>query len=611
MCGIACLIGGNVNEGKVFADRARVLLKHRGPDDSGVSLEDHITLVHLRLSILDLTESGHQPMSSSCGRYKIVFNGEIYNHQELRKKYLSDHPFRGHSDTETIIELFRLKQEKMLTEMVGMWAIAIYDTQSQKVFVSRDRYGQKPVYVRRKPGKWMFASEVAPLITDNETLKPNATAVVEFLALGNYGHLGTNTFFEDIKHFPQGCYAWVSSSDNELKPIAYWTLPDISKTAKQPFTKEVSKQLHDVIVEAVLSQTLSDVPIGVTLSGGIDSSIITGILSEYYNDEIHVFSAQSPDSKFDETDYVTAVIKKCNNKKIKVHMKDLNSLSIQTDLEKYIRIQEEPFGDPSIIAHGFLMEMAAREGIKVILNGQGADEVFFGYNNLVQAILPFQLRSMQLGEYMGNMKQMKLGQTFFMRTVLQAFLPNLEYRIRKKSRAGKRHMIADELTNAVQENSINMYPYTNLYNVWKEAIYGVQLPHLVHYDDRNGMANSIEGRMPFLDHRIAELVATIQPSEFIRGGMRKFILREACRKYLPDEVYNRTDKIGFFTPLQKALVKDTGWVQQQLNGAGDYKQEYLDGLMRQLNTGNIDVNTALYIWRNLSTVIWRQLFHIK
>jgi asparagine synthase (glutamine-hydrolysing) len=356
---------------------------------------------------------------------------------------------------------------------------------------------------------------------------------------------------------------------------------------------------------------LSDVPIGVTLSGGIDSSIITGILSEFYNDEIHVFSAQSPDSKFDESVYVNAVIKKCRNSKMKLHMRDLNSLSVQRDLEKFLKIQGEPFGDPSIIAHGFLMEMAANEGIKVILNGQGADEIFFGYNNLVQAILPFQLRSLQLGKYTQNIKGMNLGKTFILRTFLQAFFPELEYSIRKKSRAAKRHIITDELVNGVDEDTINMYSYGNLYNVWKEAIYGVQLPHLVHYDDRNGMAYSIEGRMPFLDHRIAELVATIQPSEFIRGGKRKFLLREACRKYLPDEVYNRTDKIGFYTPLQNALVNDKAWVQQKLTGSADFKKENLDGLLKKLESGNIDLNTALYIWRNLSTELWRQLFNIK
>ena len=219
MCGIAGYVGNNKDAGLKFATGACAIMEHRGPDDSGILNDDYVTLMHRRLSILELSALGHQPMVSSCGRYSIVFNGEIYNHLDLRRQYLPGYRFRGHSDTETIIELFRLQQEKMLADMVGMWAIAIWDKETRKLFVSRDRYGQKPIYVRRKDDAWMISSEMKPLLSKDEHPAYDPTALVEYLALGNYGHLGKHTFFKDIQHFPQGCYAWIANSDMRIDAL--------------------------------------------------------------------------------------------------------------------------------------------------------------------------------------------------------------------------------------------------------------------------------------------------------------------------------------------------------------------------------------------------------
>ena len=610
MCGIACYLGNNKEEGLKFGRRAGSILQHRGPDDSGIYNDEHVTLLHRRLSILELSALGHQPMDSSCGRYCIIFNGEIYNHLDLRKRYLSAHSFRGHSDTETIIELFRLQKEKMLREMVGMWALIIWDKEEKKIFISRDRYGQKPVYIRRIEKSWLIASECKPLLNENEHPEFDATEMAEFLALGNYGHLGTHTFFRDIKHFPQGCYAWLSQGDEEAGYKKYWDLPDINAKDKVPFDKNVKKGLHDRIVEGVLSQTLADVPIGITLSGGIDSSIIAGILSTYYDKEIHLFTAQSPNSKYDETKYVDAVISKFGKSNFIVHNKNLNELSIQKDLGKYINIQEEPFGDPSIMAHGFLMNMAAEAGIKVILNGQGADELFFGYNNMAQAILLQQFKSMQFGKFYDNLKAMKLGKTYMLRTLLKSLSPGTETKLRERSRINRRDIIDPQLLQGVDNSLVSLSNSGTFYDVWRESIYGVHLPHLVHYDDRNGMACSIEGRMPFLDHRIAEYVATIRPEDFLKHGLRKYILRESCKQYLPDIIYNRTDKIGFFTPLIDALTKDEKWVAEQMHNRRILKEENVKTLLTKLSSKTLTIPDALQIWRSISVNIWMEEFNV-
>lgn len=610
MCGIAGFIGRSKEHGLDYCRNAGVLIMHRGPDDSGILNLDEVTLLHRRLSILELSELGHQPMTSSCGRYTVVFNGEIYNHLELRAKYLPNHPFRGHSDTETIIELFRIMQEKMLAEMVGMWAIILWDHQSKKAFVSRDRYGQKPLYIRRRNEAWMLASEVKPLLDTQEKPAADPTAIVEYLALGNYGHLGAHTFFRDVKHFPQGCYAWITPGQTELSPAKYWELPDVPASAKRPFDETARKQLHDAIVEGVLSQTLADVPVGITLSGGIDSSIVAGILGKHYNKEIHIFTAQAPGSRFDESKYVDAVIAANKNGNFIVHRKDLRELSIKDDLTRYIRIQEEPFGDPSIIAHGFLMNMAAEAGIKVVLNGQGADEIFFGYNNMAQAILLQQLKTLRFGRFYENLNKMKLGKTYMMRTMLKSLLPSVETSMRTNSRIKRRDIIDNSLLTGVDNSLVSLYDYNKPYDVLLESIYGLHIPHLVHYDDRNGMANSLEGRMPFLDHRIAEFVATIRPEDFLMHGLRKYMLRESCREYLPDIIYNRTDKIGFYTPLIDAIYRDAKWVESNLAARTLLAHGQRDMLIGKMNAKTLTTPDALQIWRAMSVNIWMNEFNV-
>lgn len=608
MCGIAGYLSNFKADGVKFGAHAIGLLKHRGPDDNGIYTDDNITLAHTRLSILELSQLGHQPMASSCGRYIIAYNGEIYNHLQLRKKYLAQHTFRGHSDTETIIELFCLLQEKMLTEMVGMWALLIWDKQKKQLFISRSRFGQKPLYVRRTGNTWMLASEIRPLLHENEKARYDTTAVVEYLALGNYGHLGIHTFFKDIHHFPPDSYAWLSAQDDQIEPRQYWVLPNISSKDKVPFDAKVQKGLHDCIVQAVLSQTLSDVPIGITLSGGIDSSIIAGILATYYDKDIHLFTAQSPDSKYDETKYVDAVIDKFPGSNFVVHSENLNNVSIRESLAKYINIQEEPFGDPSIIAHGSLMQMAAHAGIKVILNGQGADELFFGYNNMAQAILSKQFMSVNFTNFKENIDGMNLGKNYLYRTLLKSVFPKIEFNLRTRSRINRRNIIRQAILDQVDNSLVSLFKYNNIYDVWRESIYGVHIPHLVHYDDRNGMAYSIEGRMPFLDHTIAEYIAHIKPEEFLKKGLRKYILRESCKQYLPDSIYNRKDKIGFYTPLIQVIYAESKWIADQLKDNSFLTPAYINKLLTNMQAKRLQINEALQIWRGISLTIWMEAF---
>ncbi|MDB5273292.1 MAG: hypothetical protein JWO58_1659 [Chitinophagaceae bacterium] len=615
MCGIAFIIGGEKKTAFDFAERANRLLQHRGPDGQGIFQDEYITLAHRRLAIIDLSDAGAQPMHSSDQRYVIVHNGEIYNHRELRTQFLPDTRFAGHSDTETLLALYAQLGETMLQHLVGMWAFAIWDTVKQTVFISRDRYGQKPLYYRKATdGTLRFASEIKPLLEEGERPSMNETAVVEYLALGNYGHLGPHTFFKEIFQFKPGHYATIGVNEKDFHETAYWSLPFVREQDKVPFDEQQQDKLKVIIEEAVRSQLLSDVTVGATLSGGIDSSIVVGAMSMSTDNIIPVFTAQSKGSKWDESVYVRAVETKWGSDKVNVHWKELNNTQLSLSLPHYIAVQEEPFGDPSIMAHGFLMDMAKENKVKVVLGGQGADELFFGYGSLISPLLSQGLRRGKLFWVKNNLNKMNLPLSEIGRVLLSAFAPKLEQAFRKRSRRKRRSFIAQKVLSKVDDRLVQLAKPSDFYSVWNESVYGVHLPHLVHYDDRNGMSHSIEGRMPFLDHRIAEHVAHIQSHTFLMDGKSKSILRMACSSLIPQKILERRDKIGFYTPLHDMLKNDISWIENTLCSFKDIDTFIVTEVWKEdvafYKGEGESMERALRLWRILSFVVWVNTFHI-
>ncbi len=614
MCGISVIISENEDLVNTFLGKSKDLLFHRGPDSQGIWRADKIGMVHTRLSIQDLSEAGHQPMISTDSRYVIVFNGEIYNHLELRKKYLPYHIWKGHSDTETILALFEIMKEKCFALMVGMWAIAIWDQETDNLLVSRDRYGQKPLYYRRTKTDFLFSSEIKPLLLTGKKNKVNSLMAAEYLALGNYGHLGEETFFKDIKQVLPGTYFWVDQNKKQIGTTPYWNIPKVKSKDKIRVGPNQIESLKEVIQEAVNSQTLSDVPLGASLSGGLDSSIIVGILASSASiiNPISVFTAQTPNSKFDESPFVNAVMDHWGGR-LKLYKKNLGEVRISSELEKTLLIQEEPFGDPSIIAHGYLMDMAAELNIKVVLGGQGADELFRGYAHNIKQLFSHELRRLNFGYTFLEMNKSNLGLQEKFRIIAGALFPDLERSLREKSRENRRHFISDELRQSAAENG-NVFKLAMAHE-WdegiEESIKGVHIPHLVHYDDRNGMARSIEGRMPFLDHRILDLVSTFKPESFFNNGFSKVLLREAGKEFLPEKVYNRTDKLGFFTPLQDILQKEIKFVEEILVDSPWVEKKMIQIDLEKIKSNKSDGDISERVWRAMSLTLWAKMFNVE
>lgn len=583
------------------------ILRHRGPDKKDFFQSENVWLGHTRLAILDLSEAGNQPMVSACGNYVMAFNGEIYNHLDLREKFLSDHSFRGHSDSETILELFAKQKEEILQHLVGMWALLIWDKKERKLFVSRDRFGQKPLYIRKSTSGWKFASEMQALGLGKEKFTFNPTAIAEYLSSGNYGHLGTSTFYQEVQQFPLASYAYLKGEDDYLNPKCFWKLSFPRQYRK--FGEEEKKQLGILIKEAVLSQTLADVPIGITLSGGIDSSIIAGILAQYYPNKIHIFTAQTPGHAQDETKYVKEVIKLFDPEKILVHYIDLNKVNLSESLHEYLKIQEEPFGDPSITAHGYLMKAAKKAGVKVILGGQGADEIFAGYDHALGAVLNAQIKSLNFKTFFKNTKELKWSKRDWLKFSIAFASNDSEKKIKEMQRV-KREEFIDQNWIANKDH-VNIASTVDFQHIMEESLFGIHLPHLLHYDDRNAMSQSVEGRTPFLDHRILEYIIQIHPSEYLKDGKRKFLLRESCKEYLPYLIANRKDKIGFFTPLYEML-------QNEKNNLSSLFQKSLKSKMKlqlmkdlaDLEKVNISLIGILRIYRVYSLLALKEIFPV-
>jgi asparagine synthase (glutamine-hydrolysing) len=616
MCGIAAFLGEDARAGLAFGRRANALMAHRGPDDSGLYSGAGVTLAHRRLSILDLSARGHQPMTSPDGRFTLIYNGEIYNHQALRGGLERQWRFESSCDSETLLAALAIDGPAALERMVGMWALALWDARDERLFLSRDRYGQKPLYWRAAAdGSLRFASEIAPLIEPDERPAAFLPALAEFLAVGSYDHIPQRTFFRDVRSFPAGSSAWIGRGERGFSPARYWRFPIKPQKALRPFDKAARDQVRRTFIEAVESQVLSDVPLAATLSGGVDSSSVVGAMASLSPGRtIKVFTAQAEGSAFDESRYVSAV-KDLWGERLDIETIRSERMVLSALAEAVVRAQGEPFGDPSIIAHGLVVKAAAKAGVGVLIGGQGADEILLGYPYMSPSIVASQLRR---GDRLWALRQtpkLGVGAGQYLRVLGSAIAPGLERELRRRSRQARYRWLSPALRAAGRAGMPPLSALSDLDAVWREGVETIALPHLLHYDDHNCMRHSIEGRMPFLDHRLAEVLSGVDTRAYFWEGRRKAPLREACADLLPRAVIERRDKIGFHTPLADLLRAEIDWVRAWVCGdaaraAGLYD---LDGMAEgcdALAAGTADGYVTGVIWRALVVMIWIGAFDV-
>ncbi len=597
MCGISGVMTSEGPGGLGDAVRAmNATARHRGPDDEGTLELPWIALGHRRLSIIDLSAAGHQPMRDSSGRFAIVFNGEIYNYLELRSELGAlGHDFRTATDTEVVLEAYKAWGAEAFQRFNGMWAIALVDTRERSVVLCRDRFGVKPLYYDLRPGRLVFASELKQLLAVRSARPAvNVRVAADFFFWSIQGQ-GDETFVEGIRALPGGHLAEVSFEDlrsGRLAPRRYW------KPAPRPFERASERvaSFRSTFEDAVRIRMRSDVPVGVTLSGGLDSSSIASTASALLrsggsSDRLRAFTAVFEEQGFSEEGFARAVAESAalEHELVRPAPPDLAA-----DWQAFVRCMDEPFASLSFYANWKVYERIRAAGVPVILNGQGGDELLLGYPRYRPALLCFHRRVNGLaalgrelvatGRRGGVSIARLLGMGLYFdwpwirsRRRLAKLGPFVKPDFLSEGR-GRTGTVEAETTPVTLEALV------------QREFEGHQLQHLLHHEDRVSMHFAVESRNPLLDYRLFEIVQASPPEALVEDGWSKRILREAMEGRIPEVVRRRTDKMGFDTPTGKLLAGGRrSFVELLRRNEGDRLLE-TRAISAAMESGRIDAN---------------------
>ena len=557
MCGIAGLITPQRDVAPAL-QRAAQRQAHRGPDAQGTACFEMggrtVGFAHQRLAILDLSPAGQQPMTLEPHGSVILYNGEVYNYLELRQELLAHgYTFKGDSDTEVVLTaLQHWGVEEALARFNGMWALAFLDPSRHRLYLARDRMGIKPLYTYVDGGQFYFASEIKTILAMAETKFPLNPRVVNLFLTQSLLDVSEETFFEGIDAFPAGHFAVLDlEASLEPAPRPYWT-PSLETPRALPL-ESVIGEVRTLFMDAVRVRLRSDVPVGVLLSGGVDSSAIAGAMHHLLGDgaDLNLLSAVSPDARYDESPFADMMAKHLRRDVHKVVL-DFTPQGAMEHLKTVTWYNDEPVGSFSSVAHYLLMQAAKDLGVTVVLSGQGADELLCGYKKYLGFYVQHLTRE---GRYAEALKV--LGQFWRRGTVLSQFsfqeakryLPGFHTSFRRQydSRTARLKAYAPVPvglgSQTVQERQL-------------ADLRRFSVPQLTHYEDRMSMAHAREVRLPFLDVRLVEMLLPLPINTKLRDGWTKYLFREALAPYLPTQIARRKDKQGFTTPQSHWLKHD-------------------------------------------------------
>ena len=606
MCGLAALFARCPRDLVALASAMTTLIRHRGPEDEGVVLFDGPELVpaalggpdtprgayaaghrfspvqrieqatrrdscaaltNRRLAIVDLSPSGHQPMSDAEGRCWITYNGEIYNHVELRAELQArGHRFASDSDTEVLLLAYREWGEDCLARFNGMFAFVLFDRINRRVFAARDRFGVKPLYYWMSPdGLVAFASEIKQFgVLPGWRAQLNGQRAYEFLNWGVFDHT-SETLFRGVAQLRGGEYISAALEDlpNAVRPRRWYELKPMPLGGKSP-----AHAYRGLLEDAVRLRLRADVPVGSCLSGGLDSSAIVGIANRQLrmagSEALQkTFSARSSDARYDEGRFIAAVVRCTGVSNIQVEPTAEGLFRALPDLTWH---QDEPFGSTSIFAQWQVFALASANGIKVMLDGQGADEQLGGYDSFLGVRLANLARRGRLGALFREMRAVRRLRGWQVSTLLAyAASPFLPESLRQllRSFSGRAATVGTAVIDLKRLGATPTDPFVasagkvaSVAELSRAQILHTSLPMLLHWEDRDSMAHSVEARVPFVDYRLRELALGLDEEQKLSAGMTKKVLREGLADVLPDEVRRRSDKIGFATA-------EEGWLRRE------------------------------------------------
>jgi asparagine synthase (glutamine-hydrolysing) len=617
-------------------ERMVLVQAHRGPDGEGYVLLDargrerplavvgrltdapgirphrhSVGLGHRRLAIIDLSPLGHQPMTTEDGRCWVTYNGEIYNHVELREELRGrGHRFRSASDTEVLLAAYREWGEACVTRFNGMFAFAIWDGDRRRLFCARDRMGVKPFYYSWDGTRFAFASEIKGLVAAGLRPSPNRRAVFDYLDGACLDH-SEDTFFDGVRQLPP---AHTLTVETQVRVQRYWDFPPDGEAGLS--MRDAADRFRHLFRDAVRLRLRSDVPIGTCLSGGLDSSSIVCVANdlmfvehavprELIGERQKTFSSCCEDPAYDERRFIRPVLERTG---AEAHFTFPDPKELAESVSQLVWQQDEPFGSTSIFAQWNVMRLAAQRGVKVLLDGQGADELLAGYHGFFGAFfadLAAKRRWLVLLRELTAYRRLQgpIPKHVFT-NLARAFLPSPLVRLVRSRMTGSVDWIAPEFRR--QWGPIPVSPpraASHVHSMQHQLLTWSGLRALLHYEDRNAMAFGIETRLPFLDYRLVEFLYGLDPELKIRNGWTKAVLREALDGVLPEVVRWRVDKMGFVTP-------EDIWFRTSLR---EMTRDILSD-SRTRARGYLNVEAALKEFeaheagrKNISFTIWRWL----
>ena len=636
MCGIAGVFAFTENGKKKIKLIANSIqtLNQRGPDFKAIIEKDNFALAHARLAIIDTSEAANQPFTDESGNYTIVFNGEIFNFKSLKKDLVQKGiQFSTDSDTEVLLKLFILERQNCLNKLNGFFAFAIVNHKTQELFIARDRYGIKPFLYTINEDYFCFASEMKALLQFEINKEINRAALLQYFHL-NY-IAGSHSIFKNVNKLPPAHFAILKQG--ELKIESYYTVNVNHQNQKSTLLNfdDSCKKLYQLLDDAVQLRMIADVPLGAFLSGGIDSSIITALASKH-TPHLNTFSIGFKDEPlFDETSYARLVAKKCNTNHT---VFSLSNNDLFEHLNAVLSYIDEPFADSSAL-NVFILSQQTRKKVTVALSGDGADEMFAGYNKhaAAYAVMQNQYKINQLKHFapifkiLPQSRNSKFGNIARQLNKLShgAQLNDAErywrwagfYDAPELFKLFKFGYITENDHNSFDENKSNLLShFSNSENMSMQNVLLTDMKMVLAGDmltkvDSMSMANSLEIRVPFLDYRVVDFAFSLPDNYKINAKNRKLILKKAFQNELPSEIFSRSKK-GFEVPLLKwfktdlkSLIVDDLLAEKYIIEQQIFNPSYIQNLLKTLFSNNPGDSVAK-VWALIVFQNWFRKYYL-
>ena len=604
----------NKNYDKGLGEKVSELLFHRGPDDKGVFIFPEGMMLNTRLAIIDLTKRGHQPMESSDGKIVLVFNGEIYNYLELRKELKNDYSFKTKTDTEVIIAAYKNWGEKCLNKLRGMFAFGLWDKVEQKLFCATDRFSIKQLYYYYDKKTFIFSSEIKPIAEAKVKLLPNEAAIFDFLAFGLQDY-NEETFFKDIYQLKPAHY--LTFKDGKLEIKRYWDIEkNIYKVAERE--EDLLEQVENKLKEVMEYHLIGDVPVALSLSSGFDSSLMRALVTNLVSssEKLKCFNFGFTGTVYDESKRLTAL----KNEECELFVTKVTSDNFFQNYSKLIKAVEEPVSGLGTYGYWLNSQTVQKEGIKVLLDGQGGDEIFGGYKYYYYHRFKELYQNKEFEELEKEVEafnRINGDNINFKDKNFESFLQ--EHTVLKPMRATDGTSLdSDYLTRDFKKkfSKHEIEPVKKFEDSFRNTAYNdlssFKIPKLLRFQDKAAMASSVEVRVPFLDHTLVELLFSVPAGFLMKNGISKYIAKKIGQKYFVNDAA-ALPKLYVSTPQREWIKQDLQkGITEMINDSALAKAGYIDAKNLKAQYENYvsqkELGNSFFVWKFFSLELWYRNF---